>query len=68
MNLKKIFIIIAIIIIGFTVWSLVDTVCVSCEQLFSDLVREDNLMNGNMDIICMQICLPEPRWVSWLHG
>jgi hypothetical protein len=67
-NLKKIFIIIAIIIIGFTAWSLADTVCVSCERLFPDRAREDDWMDGNMDLVCMKICLPEPRWVSWLYG
>lgn len=53
----KILIIVGIIIIGFIIWSLVDTTCKPCSGIPGP--------DGN--IICVSMCIPEPRWYDWFR-
>jgi hypothetical protein len=57
MKTKLILIIIATAISIFIVWSLMDVVCKPC------IIPP----NAPENYVCPDVCIPEPRWYSWLR-
>lgn len=57
MKTRLLIIIVAIVIAGFAIWSVSDTVCKPC------IIPPDSSEN----YACPTVCNPEPRWYSWFR-
>ena len=56
MKARTIMMIVIAVFAGFVIWSMTDTVCKPC-AIPSDVT----------DYYCPSICVPEPRWQSWMR-
>ena len=57
MKTRPLIIIVTVVIVGFVMWSVSDTVCKPC------IIPS----NAPDNFACSSACTPEPKWYSWFR-